>query len=214
MVKRIINTRDEKKGLDFYATPEWATEAFLKCAKDEFLHPSWIVESTGEGAARYMPVWEPACGDGAMSRVLTQHFPLVVSSDIEKRWPDDDALCCFQADFLDELLFEIPRPLHGKHFAIITNPPFSEARRFLIKARELTPFVAILARLSWLEGRERYDEIFRKDPPSTVYVYCRRIGFLKNGDDKYLNGAGVAAHAWFVWGDRADVGETVIKWIE
>ena len=45
----------EREGQDFYATPAWVTEALLR-----------HVRFRG-------PVWEPCCGDGAMSSVLAGH---------------------------------------------------------------------------------------------------------------------------------------------
>ena len=42
-------------GPDFYPTPKWATDA-------------WIDNEAFEGA-----IWEPACGDGTMARVLLLH---------------------------------------------------------------------------------------------------------------------------------------------
>ncbi len=43
----------QREGRDFYATPAWVTEALLGC----FLFRG--------------PIWEPCCGKGAMSTVLT-----------------------------------------------------------------------------------------------------------------------------------------------
>src|SRR4051794_29054930 len=57
----------ERAGQDFYATPTWVTEALLR-----------HVRLRG-------PVWEPCCGDGAMSTVLATHGHEVVSTDIVDR---------------------------------------------------------------------------------------------------------------------------------
>ena len=57
----------EREGRDFYATPSWVTEALLQ-----------HVRFRG-------PVWEPCCGDGAMSTVLAAHHYEVVSIDIADR---------------------------------------------------------------------------------------------------------------------------------
>ena len=48
-------SRYEREGRDFYATPSWVTEALLR-----------HVRLRGQ-------VWEPCCGDGAMSTVLAAH---------------------------------------------------------------------------------------------------------------------------------------------
>src|ERR1700739_2791609 len=57
-------SRYEREGRDFYATPSWVTEALLR-----------HVRFRG-------PVWEPCCGTGAMSAVLTAHRYEVISTDI------------------------------------------------------------------------------------------------------------------------------------
>ena len=51
-------------GEDFYATPSWVTEALLR-----------HIHFRG-------PIWEPCCGDGAISAVLGRHGYTVVSTDI------------------------------------------------------------------------------------------------------------------------------------
>jgi len=56
-----------REGRDFYATPAWVTEALLQ-------------HVTFRG-----PVWEPCCGDGAMSRVIEQAGYRVHSSDLVDR---------------------------------------------------------------------------------------------------------------------------------
>ncbi len=69
----------ERKGRDFYATPVWVIEALLR-------HVSF------RG-----PVWEPCCGDGAMSTLPAAHRYEVVSTDIANRdfgTPGIDLLAC------------------------------------------------------------------------------------------------------------------------
>ena len=65
MSTSITNRRMVKEGgADFYPTPPWATRALLA-------HETFIGN-----------VWEPACGDGAMSRVLADAGLRVESSDV------------------------------------------------------------------------------------------------------------------------------------
>jgi hypothetical protein len=54
-------------GPDFFPTPAWATHALID--NEKFM---------GD-------IWEPACGDGAMSRVLAQTGQQVISSDLYRR---------------------------------------------------------------------------------------------------------------------------------
>jgi hypothetical protein len=57
----------DREGRDFYATPKWVTEALLR-----------HVHLRG-------PIWEPYCGDGAMSHALAAYGHDVVSTDIADR---------------------------------------------------------------------------------------------------------------------------------
>ena len=69
----------ERLSDDFYATPAWVTEALLR-----------HIRFRG-------PIWEPCCGDGAMSTVLGRHGYEVVSTDIADRGfgtPGVDFLAC------------------------------------------------------------------------------------------------------------------------
>src|ERR1700681_2680962 len=54
----------DRKVLDFYATPDWVTEALLR-----------NVQFRGR-------VWEPCCGTGAITTVLQRHGYSVTSTDI------------------------------------------------------------------------------------------------------------------------------------
>jgi hypothetical protein len=50
---------------------------------------------------------------------------------------------------------------------IITNPPFSTACAFSLRALDLaTEGVAMLVRTQWIEGIGRYENLFRDRPPS------------------------------------------------
>src|SRR5215472_741542 len=69
----------DRKRRDFYATPGWVTEALL-----QHIHFRGVI-------------WEPCCGDGAMSRILALHGNEVVSTDIADRGfgtPGVDFLAC------------------------------------------------------------------------------------------------------------------------
>src|SRR5882757_893058 len=83
----------KRAALDFYPTPPEATRALLS------------VEQFGGS------IWEPACGDGAISSVLTDAGHFVISTDLIDRGYGDGGV-----DFLSETA---PRAKH-----IVTNPPY------------------------------------------------------------------------------------------
>lgn len=61
-----------------------------------------------------------------------------------------------------------------------------------------------------LEGQERYEKIYKHNPPKYVFQFVRRMKCAKNGE--FDGVAGVQAYGWFVW-EKGYKGETIIKWI-
>ena len=169
---------------DFYPTPPEMTEALLSVEqfRDEIL--------------------EPACGDGAISRVLESHGYSVTSTDLVYRGYGEGG-----RDFLEEQ--------HGSVPNIITNPPFTLVEEFIENAvSRANRKVAILGRLGLLEGQGRR-KIWDATPPARVWVFSRRIACVKPGDPEYGSKGGkggMIAYAWYVW-DRSHVGRPQLGWI-
>ena len=174
-VDRALREKD-----DFYPTPPEGTRALLS------------VESF-DG-----PIWEPACGDGAISRELEAAGHTVISSDLVDRGYGESG-----ADFLMEFRPRAPN--------IVTNPPFKMVAPFLRQALLLTTGkVALLLRLACLEGVER-GEIYTRTPLARVWVFRRRLsmkraGYVGKGE------SGMLAFAWFVW-DRQHSGPPTLGWL-
>jgi hypothetical protein len=165
-------------GADFFPTPAWATFALVE--NERF---------SGD-------VWECACGDGAMSRVLEQASRSVFSSDLYPRGYGNVGL-----DFLD--------PARSAD-NIVTNPPYNCAEGFVASGvKHARRKFALLLRLAFLEGANRANTIFAKCPPSRVWVFSERITFYPSGIDP--KGSGTTAYAWFVWDKDAPSG-TELKW--
>lgn len=164
---------------DFYPTPRIGTEALLSV-------------ETFSG-----PIWEPACGDGAISRVLKDAGYDVVSTDLVDRGYGTP-----RVDFLMEWTPRAPN--------IITNPPFKMATSFAKHALALsTDKVAILLRLACLEGVERR-ALFDSTPLARVWVFSKRLTMYRRGEA--TGTGGMLAFAWFIW-DRQHVGRPVLGWI-
>jgi hypothetical protein len=167
-------------GPDFYPTPRWATFALIESEKFE-----------GD-------IWEPACGDGAMSEVLAETGNRIVSSDLYDRGYGEAG-----QDFLA-----------SKRVApnIITNPPFNSAEGFVAVARRAAQQkFALLLRLAFLEGANRTNTIFQVSPPSRVWVFSERITFYPKG--AVVAGSGTTAYAWFVW-DKSHTGPAELAWLK
>lgn len=95
---------------------------------------------------------------------------------------------------------------------IITNPPYKYATEFVLKALELSKRkVAMFLKIQFLESKNRWLKLFKDFPPSTIYVFVKRINCYRN-DDRSIKGSAVC-YAWFVW-DKEYTGETRVRWID
>lgn len=167
---------------DYYATEPAAVELLLELEK--FSHY----------------VWEPACGEGHISKVLEAHGHDVLSTDLVDRGYGIGGV-----DFLTEdNVYDCD---------IITNPPYKYGKEFVEKALEAVGNghkVAMFLKLQFLEGKARR-KLFSKYPPKTVYVSSGRLHCARNGDFKEAMKNNAVAYCWFVW-EKGYKGNTVIKW--
>ena len=135
--------------------------------------------------------WEPACGDGHISRF----FPGIMCSDIRH----DHIAGEGGVDFLLER--------HQVDF-IVTNPPYSLAQQFVEHALECADKIAMLLRIQFLESKSR-GLLFKKNPPARIHVFSDRV----NCDPSSASGrGGMMCFAWFIW-DKQYQGPTVLDWI-
>jgi hypothetical protein len=170
---------DTSDDLNFYPTPPWATEELLR--REAF------------GSV----VWEPACGDGAISKVLEAAGYAVLSSDIRDRG---------YGEVLD--FFETQRTVES----IVTNPDYGRAEEFVRRALASTTYkVAMLLRASFYESQRRAP-LFAEHPPKRIYVFARRLTLYPAGERGDRSG-GHVMYAWFVW-EHGFKGETTIQRIE
>jgi hypothetical protein len=131
-------------------------------------------------------VWEPACGEGDISRVLMDYGYEVISHDLVDR-----GFGVARRDFLMERELVAPD--------IITNPPFKLALPFVEHSLDLGAVkVAMFLRLAFLEGVER-KAFFERCPPARVWVMSRRVPMQRGRLSRDGDGHGVMAFAWFVW---------------
>lgn len=98
----------DARGLDPYFTPPEATWSLIEIEKDRI--------------PRSGAIWEPAAGDGAIARILSDARYTVFASDIAD----------YGAGFeLQDYMTATPPP---RATAIVTNPPFRLAEAFAQKA--------------------------------------------------------------------------------
>ena len=174
--------RVDAEANDYYATDPRAVEMLLE--QETFGHA----------------IWEPACGEGHISEVLKNHGHAVYSTDLVDRGYGQGT-----HDFLQH---DIPTKWQGD---IITNPPYKYAREFVeqaLNAVESGSKVAMFVKLTFLEGNGRR-ELFRQNPPHTVYVSSARLECGKNG---VFTGQSAVAYCWIVW-EKGYPGPTHLQWI-
>ncbi len=171
---------------EFYPTPPEATRAFLAA-------------ETFDG-----DIWEPACGQGAISKVLLKSGYQVVSTDLA-----DYGYGKPDVDFLQT---KLPRAKH-----IVTNPPYGRGLgdRFVRKALEHTELtrgkVAMLLNLSSLCHPSRHDSFMRR-PPARIYALDDCVCY-PNGDAKLASRhTHQHRYAWLVWTQEREV-QTAFHWL-
>jgi hypothetical protein len=94
---------------------------------------------------------------------------------------------------------------------IVTNPPFSIACEFTLRALDLaSEGFAMLVRMQWIEGVGRYEKLFRDRPPTIYAPFVERVPMVKGRWDPDASTA--TSYAWFVWRKGAS-GSPRIFWI-
>ena len=175
----------ERQQHDYYATEPKAVELLLA---EETFAPT---------------IWECACGEGHLSKVLEKAGYSVISTDLVYRGFGYPA----SVDFLSD------KAEGGFAGDIITNPPYKYALEFVKQAiRVIRPHnkAAMFLKLTFLEGQRR-KEFFKANPPRTIYVSSSRLICARNGEFKKFDSSAVA-YAWFVW-EKGFSGDPIIKWI-
>lgn len=179
------------RGLDFYPTPPQAIQALIK-AEGKHRLPYWL--------------WEPACGDGAIVLPLREAGFKVIASDIVDRGCPDS----FVNDFLGSHKYTYSP---GRYEGVVTNPPFKHAQAFVDRALETVDYVAILARLAFLEGvgRKRW---FEKEHLARVHVSSRRLPMMHRDGWDGPKATSSIAFAWFVWDRDEERKPTELTWFD
>lgn len=175
------------RGNDLYETPSVAVTALLE--------------------AENIPhrIWEPACGPGAIVRVLRASGRSVFASDlVDYASPDQNEAGW---DFLLE------RKCPAGVEAVVTNPPFKLANEFVAHALDLCPRVIMLLRLAFLESSRR-SPILDGGHLSKVHVFRNRLPMMHRAGQGIKAAerttSSALAFAWFVW-DRHHSGPTELR---
>ena len=136
------NTAYKRVASDFYPTPPEATVALM-----DFLD---LPKGT--------KIWEPACGQGHMVKVMEQMGYAVIGTDIQ-----------FGDDFLKALLMDCEW--------IITNPPFSQSEQFIARCLEHGLPFALLLKSQYWHAAKRYP-LFNLQQPEAILPLTWRLDFM------------------------------------
>ena len=172
----------DREDNDFYATDPKALE--LLCDLEKF-SPN---------------IWECACGEGHLSKVLIDRGYKVISSDLIER-----GFGTGNIDFL-----KCTKKFDGD---IVTNPPYKYAQEFIEHALEIVTDghqVVMFLKVQFLEGKARR-KMFEKYPPKKIYVSSSRLRCAMNGDFERYAKSNAVAYAWFIW-EKGYKGDTIVRW--
>ena len=184
------HTENERESNDYYATSPIAIDMLLR----KFQIPHYV--------------YEPACGEGHLSKRLEELGHAVYSSDVCNRG---------YGDVMDFLSVERVPSCLGNDFCILTNPPYKYASDFVTKALSLAndgQYVIMFLKTTFAEGNRRYEKIFSVTPPKYVYQFVSRVLCAKNGDfERMIKGGGSAvSYSWWIW-QKGYKGSTILDWL-
>lgn len=150
--------------------------------RDCYETPEWVTAALVPHLPQRLEViWEPAAGSGKMVRALRAASLLVDESDISHE-PPTDFLQCRSSD----------------HDAIITNPPYALATRFIERALALmaptSGLVAMLLRTDFDHAQGRQELFSKCEVFAKKVVLTKRIKWFEDS-----KGQPSFNHAWFIW---------------
>ncbi len=159
---------EKRRELDFYPTPPEVTHALMQFLNFEPLK-----------------IWEPACGNGAMSIVLEEYGHQVTSTDLRHTGYGHGGI-----DFLDSCKLGFD--------AIITNPPFAISEQFIRHALKQADVVAMVLKSQYWHASKRVD-LFTEHPPAFVLAMTWRPDFLFDQRSDGRRAAPTMECHWTIW---------------
>jgi hypothetical protein len=144
------NPAEGRQPRDFYATPSDVTKALI------------AVEKFDGG------IYDPACGDDAMTDVFKDAGYKTIGSDIHPLGKG------YKRDF-----FAVKNKMYN--WNIVTNPPFNLAEEFIEHALSLEPkSVSFVLKSSYFHAKSR-KTLFDRTKPAAIYPLTWRPDFLGKG---------------------------------
>lgn len=179
--------------------------AALSMRKDDlYQSPPQAVKALLAVEAVPMRVWEPACGPGSIVKVLRESGRDVLATDlVNYATPYQDNAG------IDFLFHGIGGNLDSRGRAIVTNPPYKNAAEFVARALDVSPYVAMLLRLAFLESEGRRS-IIDNSCLARVHVFRKRLPMMHREGWEGPKTSSSMAFAWFIW-DTSHRGATELR---
>jgi hypothetical protein len=153
----------KRHAADFYETPPECTVALLR---------AWPVVG---------PIWEPACGLGAISDVLLAHGHAVHNTDLRHTGYGMGGI---------DMLTVMPRPCR----AVVTNPPFALAVPFVRYIRAMNVPFALLLKSTFWHAKNRHMLFLETGPAAVMPMLWRPNMAPDRGKSPTME------FCWTVWG--------------
>lgn len=200
----VMQRRHEARdSLDFFPTPPWATRALF-----EHVLPRVLIDEGRANPASWLATataLDPCCGEMHMAGVIGEYVAAVRASDVHAYEPGATV-----ADFLD----------HNTDFdradLVVMNPPFVPGEDFVLRALSIADeHVCVLVRSAFLEGGQRWQNLFRRVPPTHIFQFVERVAMTK--DRWVVNGSTATPYSWLVFAARPSFAQRangpVFRWI-
>lgn len=151
---------------------------FERKERDLYETPAWVTHALVPHLPRRAVLTEPAAGSGKMAKALCDAGYVVVASDIET---GNDFLAQYETEE-----------------AIVTNPPYALAAKFICQALVRTErsrgYIAMLLRTDFDHARTRQHLFGDRPQFAKKLVLTKRIQWFEDS-----KGSPSFNHAWFIW---------------
>lgn len=176
---------ENKDSADLYSTPTIALDAIKPyLIKDINLNKTCVALEPCNGLGQ-ISNWlkslsNPNCSDDHM-------FDLEVeTNELYNYGVDTD----YSVDFLGDC-----EEILTNYDLIVTNPPYNRAVEFVLKGFEHAPVQWHFLRMSFIEGQQRFRDLFNLGKLSDVYVFTYRVSCPKGVDMEPSPNS--VCYAWF-----------------
>lgn len=165
---------------------------YERVANDAYWTPGWCTQTVLDRVEFPPMIWEPACGEGHICRVLQVCRLSFVGSDLVDHGYGETGI-----DFL------AAEKMPPGCTSIMTNPPYALAEAFIRKALELTKphqgRVAMLLRNEYDCAARRRDLFEHPAFYKKIVLTKRPRWFDKETERIYKSSSPRHNFAWFVW---------------